>query len=201
MVITALVIMVCVPLMAEPGLKGKMMVGPYAGYTIGFGDAFQDVEFPGFKSSFGPSYNLGGNFHYGLSDKMMIGGEIYLQNYTYKVESDLLGFGKRLGGAAAAYEASESELESSFLFSALYRLSMMQKAMLMLNFGGGLYGGSENEIGFFGGIMYQRLLAAKLAIFLASRMHFVMASETIMMLQLMVGVHFWLGSSGAPMEM
>ncbi len=57
-------------------------------------------------------------------------------------------------------DSSESESGTSFLFSALYAMSYMQRAMLMLNAGAGLYdGGSDSDIGFFGGVMYQRMIA------------------------------------------
>ncbi len=170
-------------------LKSMMMVGPYAGYTIGFGDAFKDYEIGNSKFSSKAGLNFGGNFHYGLSDKMMIGGEVYFQQTKYEV--DIEGFGS----------TSDTESGTNFLFSGLYAMSQMQKAMFLLNAGAGLYDTGDNDIGFFGGIMYQRLLARTMSLYFMARMHFIMAEDTITMLQLAVGLHFWLGNTGAPMEM
>ncbi|MBK7092009.1 MAG: outer membrane beta-barrel protein [bacterium] len=174
-------------------LKSMMMVGPYAGYTLGL-SGFDDYEDEFIKTSYGPGINFGGNFHYGLNEKMMIGGEIYFQSFKAEAESKDPNFSQ--------VNYSESESGTSFLFSALYAMSYMQRAMLLLNAGAGLYdGGSDSDIGFFGGVMYQRMLKSTMSLYLMARMHFVMASETFMMLQLAVGLHFWLGNTGAPMEM
>ena len=174
-------------------LKSMMMVGPYAGYTLGL-SGFDDFENEFVKTSYGPGINFGGNFHYGLNEKMMIGGEIYFQSFKYEQESKNSEFPQA--------DFSESESGTSFLFSALYAMSYMQRAMLLLNAGAGLYdGGSDSDIGFFGGVMYQRMLKSTISLYLMARMHFIMASDTFMMLQLAVGLHFWLGNTGAPMEM
>ncbi len=171
-------------------LKSMMMVGPYVGWSLGFGDAFKDYEIGNSKFSSSAGLNFGGNFHYGLSDKMMVGGEIYIQSFKYKAEIE--GFGS----------SSDTESGTNFLFSGLYAMSQMQKAIFLLNAGAGLYdGGSDSDIGLFGGVMYQRLLKAKMTLYILARMHFIMADDTITMLQLAVGLHFWLGSTGAPMEM
>lgn len=170
-------------------LKSLMMVGPYAGWSLGFGDAFKDYEIGNSKFSSSAGLNFGGNFHYGLSDKMMIGGELYMQRTSYKAE--VQGFGS----------SSDSETGTNFLFSALYAMSYMQKAMFLLNAGAGLYDTGDNDIGFFGGVMYQRMLKTTMSLYLMARMHFIMANDTVTMLQLAVGLHFWLGNTGAPMEM
>ncbi|MGB5106406.1 MAG: hypothetical protein WBP29_02915 [Candidatus Zixiibacteriota bacterium] len=172
-------------------LKSFMMAGPYAGYTLGL-SGFYDEENAFFKASSSPGVNFGGNFHYGLSEKMMIGGEIYIQSIKYEQEAKDPLFGQA--------DFSESESGTNFLFSALYAMSYMQRAMLMLNAGAGLYDTGDNDIGFFGGVMYQRMVAAKMSLFLLARLHFIMADDTLMMLQLAVGLHFWLGATGTPMS-
>lgn len=173
-------------------LKSMMMVGPYAGYTLGFGDAFKDFEGPGYKISSKAGINFGGNFHYGLNDKMMIGGEIYLQRTSVDAEYD---------AGYVGLDYSDSQTGTNFLFSGLYQLSAMQKAMFLLNAGAGLYdSGSDSDIGLFGGVMYERMLKAKMTLFILARMHFIMATDTITMLQLAVGLHFWLGKTGSPLS-
>lgn len=184
-----LILLLAVSAGTAASLKSLMMVGPYAGYTIGFGDAFKDVEEGGVKITNKAGLNFGGNIHHGISDKMMIGGELYLQSTSYKTE--VQGFGS----------SSDSEIGTHFLFSGLYTMSWMQKAMLLLNAGAGLYDTGDSDIGFFGGVMYQRLLKEAMSLYFLARMHFIMADDTITMLQLAVGLHFWLGDTGAPMEM
>lgn len=62
--------------LASADLKTCMMAGSYAGYTLGFGDAFKSYEENGVKYSSGPNINFGGSFHYGVTDRLMIGGEV-----------------------------------------------------------------------------------------------------------------------------
>lgn len=187
-----LIVLVAASAGSAATLKSFMMAGPYAGYTLGFGDAFKDYEDAFSKFSSKAGINFGGNFHYGLSEKMMLDGEVYIQSFKYEAESKVAG--------VPQYAYSNSESGTNFLFSALYAMSYMQKAMLFLNAGAGLYDTGDNDIGLFGGIMYQRMIAAKMSLYLLGRMHFVMASETVMMLQLAVGLHFWLGATGTPMN-
>ena len=188
-IFAALIMLSSVSVSSATSLKSLMMVGPYAGYTLGFGDAFKDYEVGNSKFSSSAGINFGGNFHYGLTDKMMIGGELYLQRTS--AESEVQGFGK----------VSDSQTGTHFLFSALYAMSYMQKAMLMLNAGAGLYDTGGSDLGLFGGVMYQRLLKSTMSLYLLARLHFIMAGDTITMLQFAVGLHFWLGNAGAPMKM
>jgi len=176
----------CSPLAAQ-GVKSCMMVGPYAGYTIGFGDAFDDYEIGGVEYSNGPNLNFGGNIHYGLSDKMMIGGDLYVQRYSGSAEGP-------------GIDISESDTEVNFLFSGLYALSYMQASMLMLNVGAGIYGDESSEFGIYGGIVYEKMVGRTMSLFINPRLHFVLADDTITMLQLAVGLHFWLGNTGSPMN-
>ncbi len=195
---------------AMANLKSLMCVGPYVGYTLGFGDAFKDFEGPGYKFSSDAGITFGGQFHYGLSDKMMLGGELYVQQYSFKWNYDTdfpifkgqqnAGFAKKFDLSEANYEISDSEMKLNFLASALYALSYMQKAMLMANFGAGIYDNGESNIGIFGGIVYQRMVAATMSFYLMPRVHYIFSDASAFMLQLAVGINFWLGSSGAPIS-
>ena len=69
----------------DEGLKGKMFVSGYGGYTIGMGDAFFDEEetIGGVTvgASFKAGISFGGAFHYGVTEKLLVGGELGLQSY------------------------------------------------------------------------------------------------------------------------
>jgi hypothetical protein len=132
---------------------------------------------------------------------MMIGGELMVQSYKWEASYDLNyiplekrnAFAKKFDLNQVDLSYSDTESKMNFLFSALFALSEMQKAALFLNFGGGLYDTGDNEIGVFGGLMYHKMMSEKLAIFLMPRLHMIFADDSFMLLQIMVGVHFWLG--------
>lgn len=189
----ALCLLMAAVAQAQPTVKNHMMVGPYAGYTLGFGDAFKDVDFFGGTASNSAGINFGGGFWYGLTDKMMLGGELFVQSYKYEIDYNDDEENPFLT------DVSESETETNILGSLLYTMSYMQKAIFMLNAGAGMYGhGSGSDLGIFGGIMYHYMVAKALMVVFMPRLHFVFADDTVMLLQLAVAVQWWLGSTGAP---
>lgn len=105
-----------------------------------------------------------------------------------------------LKGSAAQYEYSESDsdTEVNFLFSGLYALSYMQRSMFMLSGGAGIYSSDESEFGVFAGVMYQRTVGTAVSLSILPRFHLVLADKTMTMLQLSVGLNFWLGNTGSP---
>jgi hypothetical protein len=192
-IVIALLLMTAAVAQAAPTVKAHMMVGPYIGYSLGFGDAFKDYEDEFSKFSSNAGLNFGGSFHYGLTDKMMLGGELFVQQYKFEYED------KTGSPFTPNYDVSESE--TNILGSLLYTMSYMQKAVFMLNAGAGIYGqGSGSELGIFGGIMYNYMIARTIMLAFMPRIHFIMADETVMLLQLSVAIHWWLGQTGTPID-
>lgn len=193
-------------------LKGFMMVGPYAGYTLGFGDRFEDFDYSGGSTSLDAGISFGGSFFYGLSDKIMLGGELMFQQYKVSTETDFdFTFATNptpgdyftnnlLKTSEVQQEFSDSEMKISFLASMLYAFSYMQTSMIMGNVGLGLYDHGTSDVGLFAGIMYQRLISNTLSLFVLPRVHYVFADASMFMVQVVVGLHFWLGQTGAPMS-
>ena len=167
------------------GLKGKMFVSAYGGYAIGFGDAFKDIdeEIMGvtYKYSCDAGIGFGGAFHYGVTPKLLIGGEIGLQ--SYKAEATI-------GGVSA----SETETKMNILASGLYALNYVEdESAFFLAFGGGQYAGYD-ELGFYGGVLYAKKVGEKFSIFVMPRFHYVMSDPAATMLQVVVGATLPLGS-------
>jgi hypothetical protein len=179
--VTTIMIVACVLLATSAfgqglGPKGQMWTGGYLGYGIGMGDPFVDEDAFSFKAGLG----YGGTFHYGLNEKMIIGGELGFQ--SYKTEFDFLGS-----------KESSTTTEMNIFFSGLYTLNYEDGKALFLSFGGGLYGGDNSEFGFFGGILYRKLISEKIFLYGMPRLHLIMADETMKILQLSVGVQIPIG--------
>lgn len=177
------------------GLKGKMLLTGYGGYSIGFGDAFDDFEAFGVKSSFGPNFNFGAMFHYGVSPKFLIGAELMLQNYKYEAEYssayDFTGFFKRADVEQFDYSVSESDMNTHILFNAMFAPSYKEEGGIYFLFGGGLY---DDEFGANGGLAYLKQLSPNMNLYIAPRLHVIFASDMIMLLQASAGVQFAFGN-------
>lgn len=180
-----LCLMLSVTAIAEEGdgLKGKMFVSAYAGYALGFGDVFDDVEYESFTASFDAGIGFGGAFHYGVTPKFLIGGEIGMQ--SYEAEVSILGI-----------SASETNTEMNILASGLYALNYVEgESAFFLAFGGGLYGGAvDDEMGVYGGVLYAKKVGEKFSIFVMPRFHYVMSDPAMTMVQVAVGATLPLGS-------
>jgi hypothetical protein len=165
----------------DGGLKGKMFVSGYGGYTIGMGDAFFDETIAGIDVSFKAGISFGGAFHYGVTEKFLVGGELGLQ--SYKAEASFGGI-----------SASETETKMNILASGLYALNYVEdEQAFFLAFGVGQYAGWD-EFGFNAGVLYSKKMGEKLSVFVMPRFHYVMADpDAAMMVQVAVGVTFPLG--------
>ena len=163
-------------------LTGKMLAGGYAGYTLGFGDAFPDDDV--FSRNAGISF--GGTFHYGINEKMMIGGELGFQSFKTEVELPAI-----LGGSS-----SETSTEMNILFNGLYAINYTDdENAFFVTAGGGLYGGDDSELGIFGGIVYRKMVSETIGAYVMPRFHYVMSDPAMTMLQIAVGVHIPVGSN------
>ncbi len=166
-------------------LTGEMYVGGFLGYSLGMGDVFQDVDNAYYKYSFGPGFNFGGTFHYGMNEKMMLGGEMMFQSYKADLEYKT---------SAYTFGGSGSSTEFNILGSVLYALSYDDESAFFLMGGAGLYGFGGMKLGLNAGVMYRKMLSPKLGIYGAPRFHLVLAESTYELLQIMVGVQYSLGS-------
>lgn len=167
------------------GLKGKMFVSGYGGYTIGFGDVFKDYEettvLGDICISSDAGISFGGAFHYGVTEKLLVGGELGLQ--SYKAELTIMGVSE-----------SETETEMNILASGLYALNYVEdEQAFFLAFGVGQYGGWD-EFGFNAGVLYSKKMGEKLSVFVMPRFHYVMVDpDAAMMFQVVAGVTFPIG--------
>ena len=168
------------------GVKGKKLVSGYLGYTLGFGDAFSDDEEvilgTTYKYSRSAGINLGGAFHLGVTEKLLIGGELGFQSYKAEV-------------SVGSMSTSASDFETNILASGLYVLSYEEeKKGMFLNFGAGIYGGGDSNLGLFGGIVYHKEMSESYDLIFMPRFHYVLADNVKpIMLSLSVGVSFPVG--------
>lgn len=166
-------------------LTGEMLVGGFLGYSLGMGDLFSDIETTNYKYTFGPGFNFGGTFYYGLNEKMMIGGELMFQSYKADIEYKIAG---------SYYGGSGSTTELNILGSVLYALSNDDETALFLMGGIGFYNFGGMKLGLNAGVMYRKMITPQLGIYGAPRFHLVLGAGTFELLQLMVGVQYSLGS-------
>jgi len=179
LLMVALCLMVSGSAVAENGngMKGWALVSGYAGYTIGMGDAFKDWEAFGVKYSQDAGISFGGAFHYGVTDMILIGGELGFQ--SYKAEATVEGV-----------SASDTEIKMNIIGSGLYALSWTENEQaFFIAFGVGYYGGWE-EVGFNAGVLYSKMLGSGYPVFIMPRFHYVMSDPAATMLQVVVGVSF-----------
>jgi hypothetical protein len=170
------------------GLTGKMMITGYGGYSVGFGDAFEEYEAFNYKYSNSAGFTFGAIFHYFVNEQFAVGGELMMQSYSF--DSEYTGTGSQFFGDL---DASVSETEMAFLFNGLYPFNYSDEQAFFLSFGGGLYEYGDTEFGANGGIVFHRQLSPQINLYVAPRFHVVFASETIMLLQLSGGVAFAIG--------
>lgn len=177
----------------EMGMKNKMMLNGYLGYTIGMGDAFDDQEFQGGSTSSNATFNFGANFHYGVAPKFMVGGDFFA--WMWKVETEIdtevPGFGD--------LEGDETNLQFAILGSALYHAYTSEKADLFLQAGFGPHfmdggGESSTEFGAMAGGFYKYKVSPKLGVFFMPRWHILFSDPSAMLIQLSAGVSIPLGS-------
>ncbi|KAA3636245.1 MAG: hypothetical protein DWP97_03065 [Calditrichaeota bacterium] len=170
----------------EMGVKGKKLVSGYLGYTLGFGDAFSDYEevvgTETYKYSFDAGLNLGGAFHIGVTEKMLIGGELGFQSYKFE-------------STVGSFSVSSSDMETNILASALYVLNYEEEKKMFLNFGTGIYGGGDSNLGLFGGIVYHKAMSSY-DLILMPRLHYVLADGSKpLMLSLSIEASFPVGQN------
>jgi len=173
-------------------LKGKMLTGGYLGYTLGFGDPFGETDFIGGSTDFSAGFSFGGHFHYGVSPKMLIGGELGFQSYNADVNTEATSIG---GFSIPSTSTSAGDTELNILGTALYAMNYTedQKA-LYLTFGAGIYGGASSEFGFNGGVLWRTMVSPTIGLYVMPRFHLIMADTTMKMLQIAVGVQIPLGA-------
>jgi opacity protein-like surface antigen len=166
------------------GVKGQMAVGAYGGYTIGMGDVFDDYELLDVEFSTSAGINFGGHFHYGLGEKIMIGGEVMMQSYKFESSGELLG---------VSFDESESETKLNFMATALYAMNMDDKKAFFLTAGVGFYDFGDTEIGFNGGFMYRQMVSPTVGLYLMPRIHLVMAEDMFELIQISGGIQIPFG--------
>lgn len=161
-------------------LTGQMYATGYVGYALGFGDAFEDYEDQFSEFSVSPTFNLGGQFFYGMKENIMIGGELYFQNI--KAESE---------DKSSGVSVSNSEFNTNVLANALYAFNhTAEKAMFGIG-GIGLYDG---DLGLNAGIIYQQAVSENVTLFGMPRFHMLLSDPSGFILQLSVGASFPIGS-------
>ncbi len=148
--------------------EGKMIASGFLGYTFGFGDAFEYID---------AGLNFGGSYHYGITEKYLVGGELSFQ--TYKFDLGPLG--------------DHSETELNILATALMDLNTTDEGGLFLTGGVGIYGGESSSFGINGGIVYTKAVAETIKLFGMPRLHIILDDNTPMMLSLSVGAQFGFG--------
>lgn len=200
----------------DEGLKGKSFISGYGGYTVGMGDPWGDQEVNitllgipvEMTSKLDPTLSFGAMYHYGVSDKLMLGCEIGFQ--TYDEEASAV-----VGGMVIPPE-SLTETKANILFNGLYALNYVEgEKGFYITFGGGIYGGLGGVLdfeqaltdaaagkdideggaafGFNGGILYTHMVSEGFGLFVMPRFHFISSDPTSKMVTISAGVQFPLG--------
>ncbi|MCX6831880.1 MAG: hypothetical protein NT028_07045 [candidate division Zixibacteria bacterium] len=167
-------------------LKGKMAVGGFLDYGIGFGDQFKSFDYVGFtaKSSLGLSF--GGKFLYGVAPKIAVKGLFDYQTESYKVT--ILGV-----EAKSSYHILEISANGMYFFSPEKKMCpYVEAGPGMYSFGDG--GSSTSKIGVNAGIGGIYMINEKLAIDAGGRFHMIFTDvKKTNYVDIHAGVSFFLG--------
>lgn len=174
----------------RPDLQGQLVAGGHLGYALGMGDAFADYTEPFTQTKFssGAGLSFGGQFFYGIQEKLLIGGELMIQSYGYKVTTPA-----NLTLGIPETEISDSEMEINILGNVLYAASQTRESAFFLMGGTGLYDFGGMKFGLNTGLIYRKAISDNVYFFGMPRLHIVMTDSTPMMFQLNLGVQFPLG--------
>jgi len=168
-------------------LKGKMAVGGFLDFGIGFGDVFKEYGVSGvatFKSSLGLSF--GGQFLYGLAPKIAVKGLFDYQTESYK--ATLLGM-----EAKSSYHILEISANGMYFFSPEKKMCPYVEA------GPGLYsagggGSSSSNLGVNAGVGGMYMINDKVAIDAGGRFHMIFTTgKSTTFADIHAGVSFFLG--------
>lgn len=117
--------------------KGKIGIGAYGGYGVGFGDYFKKWEFGEYSFQNKPTFCFGGKFKYGLTPNIALMAAVEYQSGKWETEGTfpLLG------------DVSESESWNwiAILANVQYVLMQEQKTTPYLTAGGGFYMPDEGD--------------------------------------------------------
>ncbi len=162
-----LVILLISGIVSAQDYTGKKIGGGYLSYAFGMGDAFKEIGGVDLSAGIG----LGGMFHYGLKERLLLGGELGFQSYDI---------------------GSDGETKLNLLGSMLYNLNYSYKNALFLTGGLGYYGGLDG-IGIHAGIIYRMYISERVALFGMPRLHYVFSDPSAQMLQIAFGAQMEFG--------
>ncbi len=167
--------------------KGKSLLSGNMGYAFGMGDAFQNYTEPFTNTEFssGPGIGFSGQYYYGVNDKLLIGGEVMFQSYTFEMTAPA-----NLALSLPAVDISESTTETNVLVNAMYAVNQTRNSTLFLIGGTGFYDFGGMELGLNSGLLWRKQVGDKAHLFGMPRLHVVMADNTPMMFQLTMGAQF-----------
>lgn len=165
-------------------LNGQMLAGGYLGYSFGMGDQFDEYNHPNFKDEINAGFSLGGQFFYGLAEKLMVGSELMLQSYSRKIDYE----------DDADPDFNDSELKFSILANALYSLNYTEETALFFIGGIGVYDRNDLGLGFNAGILYRMNIGDNLYVYGMPRVHFLLADPGGQMIQISFGLQYSIGN-------
>ena len=176
--------------------KGKVAISGYAGYGMGFGDAFKDVKvgyddpdlgFIGYSFKNKLTFAFGGKVSYGLTPNLALVGALDYQAGKAEVKVSAGGFGAG---------ASESYHWMAILANIKYVLTPEAKTCPYLTVGGGFYMPEEGDSkpGVNGGIGLEHFFQPNLALDAGARFHMIFTEDkSTTYAQILVGVIYYLG--------
>ncbi|MBK7092010.1 MAG: outer membrane beta-barrel protein [bacterium] len=161
-------------------LKGKMAVGGFINYGIGFGKMFDDYEetFEDFtvKNETSLGISFGGKFLYGLAPKMAVAASVDRQSIKYKGEAS-----GDLGGFEDIFNYDETESWIAINVNGVYFFSPEKKMCPYAEAGPGYYMPShedaDSKFGINGGLGILYMVSPTVGVDLGGRFHMIFTEE------------------------
>ena len=164
---------------------GKFALGGNLGYSFGFGDAFKDYGFYGFKIKNKLGVSFGAKFKYKINPKFSLGGTLEYQGGSVDVEKTA---GYFVGNYDSGYHFT------NLLASAIYQLNPQQKNSYYLAGGLGLYMDGDTNLGIHMGGGLEHFFQPNLALDAGARFHIIFTSgNSTTYLNIYAGVNYYFG--------
>lgn len=178
---------------AATEVKGKLLIGGYAGYGLGLGDDFKEHEsvlpFATFIRQLEPGVAFGGRIGYGLSNKLLIAGTVGFQRMKSKEIVETYD-------PPIATDNSTTDTWIAVNANVVYLTAPSSKLCPYLEVGPGLYFDPDDlGGGVDGGIGGMYTINPSLSLDVGARLHLVLGMDVLTYVELHGGINFFIGGA------
>ncbi len=193
MISAAIVIVAFAISEAATEVKGKLLIGGYAGYGLGLGDDFKEHKsvfpFATFIRQFEPGFAFGGRIGYGLSNKFLIAGIVGFQRMKSKEIVETYD-------PPIATDNSTTDTWIAVNANAVYLTAPSSKLCPYIEAGPGLYFDPDDLAGVAnGGIGGMFTINPSLSLDVGARLHLILGMDVRTYVEFHGGINAFIGGA------